>query len=179
MTAHIEPVIKMADDIAKKLAAGMKAMEEGDFKKAYSAYKKICAENPNDAECWYYKAECGNYASGMGEAKVKDEEIIEAYEKAIELDAKCEYYESYGLFLISINKFDDAEKIFCEAAEADESRSASLYSEFAVEYFNQVTALYDEIIERQPEAKEKFEKKALEYLLKAIDVTPEEAKKLL
>ena len=65
--------IKMADDLAKKLAAGMKAMDEGDFKKAYSSFKKLCAENPDDAECWYYKAECGNYASGMGEAKVKDE----------------------------------------------------------------------------------------------------------
>ena len=96
----------MADDLSKKLAAGMKAMDEGDFKKAYSSFKKLCDENPNDAECWYYKAECGNMAAGMFGAKVKDEDIIEAYNKAIELDPQCDYYESYGLYCISINKYD-------------------------------------------------------------------------
>ena len=48
------------DGLDKKLAAGMKAMDEGDFKKAYSAFKKLAEEFPDEAECWYYKAECGN-----------------------------------------------------------------------------------------------------------------------
>ena len=169
----------MADDLSKKLAAGMKAMDEGDFKKAYSTYKKLCAENPDDASCWFYKAECGNYASGMGEAKVKEEEIIEAYNKAIELDPQCDYYEAYGLFCISIYKYDEAEKAFNEAAEADESRSANLYSEFAVEYFNTITAQYADILENDPNAGDKFTKKALEYMLKALDVDPAKAKQLL
>ena len=34
-------------------------------------------------------------AAGMFGAKVKDEDIIEAYNKAIELDPQCDYYESY------------------------------------------------------------------------------------
>lgn len=168
----------MADDLSKKLAAGMKAMDEGDFKKAYSSFKKLCDENPNNAECWYYKAECGNMAAGMFGAKVKDEDIIEAYNKAIELDPQCDYYESYGLYCISINKYDEAEKAFCEAAEADESRSASLYSEFAVEYFNNVMASYGEIME-DPKARAPYAKKALEYMLKALEIEPEEAKSLL
>ena len=171
-------VITMADDLAKKLAAGMKAMDEGDFKKAYSNFKKLCAENPESAECWYYKAECGNFASGMGEAKVKDEEIMEAYNKAIELDPNCDYYESYGLFCISINKYNEAEAAFNEAAEIDESRAANLYSEFAVEYFNQVMAQYGEIME-DPKARAPYAKKALEYMLKALEIEPEEAKTLL
>lgn len=170
---------KMADDLAKKLAAGMKAMDEGDFKKAYSTYKKLCAENPDNAECWFYKAECGNYASGMGEAKVKDEEIIEAYNKALELDPQSDYYEAYGHFCISIYKYDEAEKAFCEAAEADESRASALYSQFAVEYLDTVMGQYGEILENAPEQGDKFKKKAIEYMLKALDITPEEAKKLL
>ena len=113
----------MADDLEKKLAAGMKAMDEGDFKKAYSTYKKLCAENPDIAECWFYKAECGNFASGMGEAKVKEEEIIEAYNKAIELDPQCDYLEAYGHFCISINKYEEAEHAFCEAATNPEHRA--------------------------------------------------------
>ncbi|MDD2779878.1 MAG: tetratricopeptide repeat protein, partial [Candidatus Methanomethylophilaceae archaeon] len=127
----------MADDLGKKLAAGMKAMDEGDFKKAYSQFKKLCVENPNDAECWYYKAECGSLASGMFGAKISNEEIMEAYNKAIELDPEnADYYQSYGQFCISINKYDEAEKAYCEAAEVDESRSSALYSEFAVTFFD-------------------------------------------
>ena len=45
----------------KKIANAMKAMDEGDFKKAYTAFKKLAAELPDNAEVWYYKAECGNY----------------------------------------------------------------------------------------------------------------------
>lgn len=169
----------MADDLEKKLASGMKAMDEGDFKKAYSVYKKLCAENPDNAQCWFYKAECGNYASGMGEAKVKEEEIMEAYKKAIELDPQCDYYEAYGMFCISIFKFDEAEGAFNEAAEADDSRASNLYSEFAVEYYNTITAQYADILEGNPDAGDKFVKKALQYMLKALDVTPEKAKQLL
>ena len=171
-------VIKMADDLAKKLAAGMKAMDEGDFKKAYSTFKKLCVENPESADCWYCKAECGNLASGMFGARVSDEEIMEAYKKAIELDPKCEYCESYGLFCISINKYDEAEYQFKSAVELDESRAANLYSEFAVEYFNNVMASYGEIME-DPKARAPYAKKALEYMLMALEISPEEAKSLL
>ena len=178
MGSDVTSLIKMADDLEKKLAAGMKAMDEGDFKKAYTNFKKLCVDNPGNADCWYYKAECGNMASGMMGAKVKDEEIIEAYNKAIELDPNCDYYESYGLFCISINKYEEAEGAFNEAAELDESRSANLYSEFAVEYFNQVMAQYGEIME-DPKARAPYAKKALQYMLKALEIEPAEAKTLL
>ena len=129
----------------KKIANAMKAMDEGDFKKAYTAFKKLAAEIPDNADVWYYKAECGNYASGMFGAKVDVQEIMDAYKKAIELDGdRVDYYQSYGLFCISVNKYDEAEKAYCEAAEMDESMSASLYSEFAIEYYNNVMATYGE-----------------------------------
>lgn len=168
----------MADDLSKKLAIGMKAMDDGDFKKAYSTFKKLCVENPSNADCWYYKAECANMASGMFGMKVSNDEIMEAYGKAIEINPNCDYYESYGLFCISINKYDEAEKAFTEAAEADSSRSSSLYSEFAVEYFNSVMSTYGEIMD-DPKAKAPYAKKAIEYMLKALDITPEEAKTLM
>ncbi|MBR2254436.1 MAG: hypothetical protein IJ856_01235 [Candidatus Methanomethylophilaceae archaeon] len=163
----------------KKIAAAIKAMDSGDFKKAYTAFKKLCTELPENAEVWYYKAECGNYASGMFGAKVDPEEIMEAYRKAIELDGeRVDYYQSYGQFCISINKYEEAEKAYCEAAEMDESMSASLYSEFAIEYYNNMMATYGEIME-DPKARAPAGKKALSYLLKAIDMSPEEAKSLL
>ena len=104
---------------------------------------------------------------------------MDAYKKAIELDGdRVDYYQSYGLFCISVNKYDEAEKAYCEAAEMDESMSASLYSEFAIEYYNNVMATYGEIME-DPKARAPYGKKALEYMLKALDMTAEEAKSLL
>ncbi|MCK9323400.1 MAG: hypothetical protein RBR05_05105 [Candidatus Methanomethylophilaceae archaeon] len=169
----------VADNLEKKLAAGMKAMDEGDFKKAYSAFKKLVEECPDNAECWYYKAECGNYASGMFGAKVAPEEIMESYKKAIELDGdRVDYYQSYGSFCISVNKYDEAEKAYNEAAQIDESMESSLYSEFAIEYYNNVMATYGDIME-DPKARAPYAKKALEYMLKALEMSPEEAKSLL
>ncbi|MBR4216762.1 MAG: hypothetical protein IKR87_03415, partial [Candidatus Methanomethylophilaceae archaeon] len=59
-----------------------------------------------------------------------------------------------------------------------ESMSASLFSEFAIEYYNTAMAAYGEIME-DPKARAPFGKKALSYMLKALDMTPEEAKELL
>ena len=167
------------DGLDKKLAAGMKAMDEGDFKKAYSAFKKLAEEFPDEAECWYYKAECGNYASGMFGAKITADEIADAYRKAIELDGdRGDYYQSYGLFSISVGKYDEAEKAYNEAAQIDESMESSLYSEFAIEFYNNVMAAYGEIME-DPQARAPYAKKALEYMLKALDISAEEAKSIL
>ncbi|MCQ2086383.1 MAG: hypothetical protein MJY54_03065 [archaeon] len=168
----------MVNDISKKLAAGMKAMDDGKFEEAYRDFRKLCNENPKDAECWYYKAECGNMASGMFGAKIDNKEILEAYSNAIKLDPQCDYYESYGLFCISIGKYADAETAFCKAAEINESRAANLYSEFAVEYFDNIMASYDEIM-NDPKARAPYAKKALEYMLKALEIEPTEAIALL
>lgn len=170
----------MADASAeKKIANAMKAMDEGDFKKAYTAFKKLVVEVPDDPDVWYYKAECGNYASGMFGAKADTQEIMDAYKKAIELDpSRVDYYQSYGQFCISLGKYDEAEGAYNEAAEIDESMSPTLYSEFAIEYYNHAMASYGEIMD-DPKARAPFEKKALSYMLKALDIDPEEAKSLL
>ena len=163
----------------KKIASAMKAMDEGDFKKAYSSFKKLAAEMPDNADVWYFKAECGNYASGMFGAKVDTQEIMDAYKTAIALDgSRVDYYQSYGSFCISVGKYDEAEGAYNEAAEIDESMSSSLYSEFAIEYYNNVMAAYGEIME-DPKARAPYAKKALTYMLKALEMDPEEAKSLL
>lgn len=163
----------------KKFDAAMKSMDQGDFKKAHTAFKKYTEEVPDDAEGWFCRAECGNYASGMFGAKVKDDEIAAAYTKAMELDdTNAQYFQSYGLFCISIGKYDEAETAYNEAAQIDESLSASLYSEFAIEYYDHVLGSYGEILD-DPKARAKYAKKALDYMLKALDMSEEEAKSLL
>lgn len=163
----------------KSFEVAMKAMDQGDFKKAHSAFKKFVAEHTEDAEGWYYLAESGYYAAGMFGARVKDEEIIEAYTKAIELDGnRPEFYQSYGHFCIEAGKYDEAEKAYAEAVQIDSSLAASLYSEFAIDYFDNVMAKYGEIMD-DPKARAPYAKKALMYMLKALELDPEEAKSLL
>ncbi len=163
----------------KKYDAAMKKMDSGDFKAALTAFKKYTDEYPNDAEGWYLRAECANYAGGMFGARIKDEDIIAAYTKAIELDdTRVDFYQAYGLFCISIGKYEEAEKAYNEAAEIDESMSASLYSEFAIEYYNHVLAEYGEILD-EPKNRVKYAKKALSYMLKALEMDENEAKDLL
>jgi len=166
-------------DIEKQLGDGMKAMDEGDFKKAYSKFKKLAEEFPSSPEAWFYRAETGNMASGMFGAKVADEEIMGSYKKAIELDPEnCEYYAAYGAFCVSIGKYDEAEGAYNEAAELDESNSSRFFSEFATDYYSNVLARYGEIMD-DPKARAPYAKKALLYMLKALDMEPEEAKNLL
>lgn len=174
----VTKLIKMAADLEKKLMDGMKAMDQGDFKKAYAAFKKLATESPESAEVWFYKAECGNYAAGMGGAKIADDEVAEAYKKAIELDPEnSDYFASYGAFCISIGKFEEAEKAYSEAAELDESNASRFLSEFAVDYYNAALARYGEIMD-DPKARAPIAKKAIEYMLKALEIPAEEAKTL-
>ena len=85
---------------------------------------------------------------------------------------------AFGLFCISIQKYDEAEEAYRAAAEVDESLTSSLYSEFAIEYYNNVMAQYAEIME-DPKARAPYAKKALQYMLLALDIDAEEAKSLL
>jgi Tfp pilus assembly protein PilF len=179
MAEEMESAYQRSAADQKKFDAAMKAMDQGDFKKAHTAFKKYTEEVPDDAEGWFCRAECGNYASGMFGAKVKDEDIIAAYTKAMELDeTNAQYFQAYGLFCISIGKYDEAETAYNEAAQIDESLSASLYSEFAIEYYDHVLGSYGEILD-DPKARAKYAKKALDYMLKALDMSEEEAKSLL
>jgi len=162
----------------KKFDAAMKKMDTGDFKAALTAFKKYTDEFPDDAEGWYFRAECANYAGGIFGARVKDEDVTSAYTKAIELDdSRVEFYQSYGSFCISVGMYEEAEKAYCEAANIDESMSSTLYSEFAIEYFNHVIA--DHEILDDPANRVKYARKALGYMLKALEMGEDEAANLL
>lgn len=166
-------------DLEKMIKDGHKEMEKGDFKKAYSKFKKAAEEFPESAEAWFLKAETGNMASGMFGAKISDDDIVDAYKMAIQLEPEnFVYYSSYGGFCISVGKYDEAEGAYKEAAELDEPNAARYLSEFAVDYYHSVIARYGEIMD-DPKAREPYAKKALKYMLLALEIEPEEAKRLL
>ncbi|MEM2839743.1 MAG: tetratricopeptide repeat protein [Thermoplasmata archaeon] len=172
-------------DIEQELNEAHDLIANGDFAGAVKKFNKIIKSNPNSAEAYFGKAE-----AAIGDPSVTPEEAIECYRKALALDPKNPlYWSSYAVFLIEQSKFDEAEAAYNKAAESDPENAALYYSEFAVEYamrapssmraFLEGKDVDDKMKEVLQKKEESIKKKALQYLLKSIGLSPEEAKRLL
>jgi tetratricopeptide (TPR) repeat protein len=154
----------------KDLEAGQKLMGEGEFKKALNKFKKVLKEDQKNAMAWFLKAECY-----IGVPKMNDDEVLEAYNKAIELEeGNPFFYLSRGAFCLESGKWTIAEESYKKAAELDEENEARYLSEFGVEYFNAMSRKYGDKKEYMKEAK----KKAATYLLMSIGLDVDEFKTL-
>lgn len=172
-------------DIDREIAEAQDLMISGNFSGAVKKYTKIMKANPGSAEAYFGKAE-----AAIGDSSTGVEEVIACYKKALDLDTKNPlYWSSYAVYLIEQGKFDEAENAYNKAAETDPDNARYYYSEFGVEYALRAPALMREFIagkeiDDQMKAvlqkkEESIKKKALHYILKAIDVTETDVKKLL
>ncbi len=175
----------MVADIDREIAEAQDLMIAGDFPGAVKKYTKIIKANPNSAEAYFGKAE-----AALGDPGVSSDEVITCYKKAVDLDAKNPvYWSSYAIYLIEQGKYDEAETAYNKAAEADPENARYYYSEFGVEYANRAPAsmrgfvegkeLDDQMKSVLAKKEEIIRKKALHYLLKSIDLSEADAKKLL
>ncbi|MDH4122513.1 MAG: tetratricopeptide repeat protein [Thermoplasmata archaeon] len=160
-------------------------MASGDFSGAVKKFNKIIKSNPSSADAYFGKAE-----AGIADSSMSPDEIIACYKKALSIDSKNPmYWSSYAVYLIEQGKFDEAEGAYNKAAENDSDNAPYYYSEFGVEYairgpssmraFVEGKDLDDKMKEVIQKKEENIKKKALQYLLKAINVSTEDAKKLL
>lgn len=148
-------------------------LQSGEGKKAMAAYEKAIKAAPADPRGYFGKAE-----AALSEQKVSPDNIIEWYKKAIELDPKNPFYlTSLGTFCIDCNKLQDAEMYFNKATEIDEENAPLYFSEFAISYFMRAPIVYEKFLDDK--TMDMIRKKSLEYLLKAIDISPEKAKQLM
>lgn len=172
-------------DLEQEINEAHELIARGDFVGAVKRFNKIIKANPNSAEAHFGKAE-----AAIGDSSVSPEEILECYRKAVSLDPKNPmYWSSYAVYLIEQGRFDEAEAAYNKAAESDPDNASLYYSEFAVEYamrapssmraFLEGKDLDDKMKEVLQRKEESIKKKALQYLLKAVGITPEEAKRLL
>jgi tetratricopeptide (TPR) repeat protein len=149
----------------KDLEAGQKLMSEGEFKKALNKFNKILKDDSKNALAWFLKAECY-----IGVPKMADDDVLEAYNKAIELEKNPYFLVSRGAFCLETGKWTVAEESYNLAAEVDKENEARYLSEFGVEYFNAMTRKYGDNAAYMKEAK----KKAATYLLKSIGIDTKE-----
>ena len=161
------------DESEKLIQQAHALMSEGDYQQAFSKFDKAIKANPNNGEAYFGKAEAGVLVS-----KVSVEEVIALYKKAISLDDKNPfYYSSLGAFCIDAGQFNEAEAAYNKAAEVDPDNGPYYFSEFAVEYNRRAPVVMEQFLDDNTRAM--IQKKSLKYLLKSINLTEEQAKKLL
>jgi len=157
----------------KLVEQGYQLLSQGECKKALSKFEKVIKEDPGNAEAYFGKAE-----AGMLVPKVTSDDVLAAYKKAIELDPENAYYHSsLGAFCVDEGRFNDAEQAYNKAADIDTDNASNYYSEFAVAYYQRAPEVHEQLLDEQ--GIEIIKRKALQYMLKSLGMTVEEAKELL
>lgn len=157
----------------KDLMDAQAALAGGEFDRAVSKFNKVIKADPKCAEAHFGKAE-----AAIGVPKVAAEDIQESYKKAVELDPKNPIYQSsYAAFLVEIGRFNEAEAAYIKAAELDPDNSRYYYSEFGMEYALRAPVVMEKFLDDK--TKDMILLKSLKYLLKAVGMTEDDAKRLL
>jgi tetratricopeptide (TPR) repeat protein len=160
-------------NIEEELGKAEMLLAQEEFDKARKKYGDIIKANPGSAAAYFGKAE-----ASMGVQKVPVEEIMELYKKAWELEPGNVYYLTIlGSFCADIGRFNEAEQYYNKATEIDEENASTYFSEFAIAYFMKAPIIMEKFLDDN--TKKMIKKKSLVYMLKALDMSPEEARKLL
>jgi len=157
----------------KDLMDAQELMAGGEFDKAVAKYNKIIKADPKCAEAYFGKAE-----ASVGVPKLTPEDVMESYKKAVELDPKNPIYQSsYGAYLVEIGRFNEAEAAYLKAAELDPDNARYYYSEFGVEYALRAPGVMEKFLDDN--TRDMIMKKGLKYLLKAVGMSEDDAKRLV
>ncbi|MEE8198808.1 MAG: tetratricopeptide repeat protein [Thermoplasmata archaeon] len=160
-------------DASAEIAEGERFLSRLDYDQAYSQFRAAAKKDPENAYAHFCQAES---ALGVNDAEPGD--IAGLYQRAVELEPdNPQYLNAYGLFCIDIGRFKQAEEAFNHAAEVDEENAALYYSDFAVNYYRQAPVVMAQYMDATTERM--IAKKAVDYLLKALDMTEEEMRSLL
>jgi len=157
----------------KDLKDAQEALADGDFEKAVSKFNKVIKADPKCAEAHFGKAE-----AAIGVPKMSVEDVQASYKKAVEFDPKNPIYQSsYAAFLVETGRFNEAEAAYNMAAELDPDNARYYYSEFGMEYAIKAPIVMEKFLDEK--TKDMIMVKGLKYLLKAVGMTEEDAKRLL
>ena len=157
----------------EEIAAGERALGALDYETAHRHFNKATRLDPKNPIAFFGKAE-----SGLGVPNQESEEIGAAYRKAIELDPENpQFLEAFASFSMDQGRFNDAEQAYLSAAKLDADNAAYYYSEFAVQYRARAPVVMEKFLDEK--TRDLIAKKALDYMLRALEMTRDEAKRLL
>jgi len=160
-------------DIEKDLMKAETLLAQFEYDKAKKKFNDVIKADSKCASAYFGKAE-----SMLGIPKAKVEDIMEAYQKALELEPDNVFYiTTLGSFCSDIGRFNEAEQYYNKATEIDEENASLYFSEFAIAYFTKAPIIMEKFLDEN--TKKMIKKKSLVYMLKALDMSEEEAKELL
>jgi tetratricopeptide (TPR) repeat protein len=160
-------------NVDEEISRGETCLNSLDYDKAYKHFSKAVKIDDGSALAYFGKAE-----SAIGLPKVKRENVGDWYKKAIELDpGNPQYLEAYALYCMNDGLFNEAEKYFKDAADTDPDNAPFYYTEFAIQYHNVAPIVMEQYLDDK--TKDMIVQKSLSYLLKAIELDPKDAVRLL
>lgn len=155
------------------ISAGEQALGQLDYDAAFKAFDRATKADPSNAVAFFGKAE-----SALGVPKVEAEEILGLYKKAIELDGENpQYRDALASFCVDLGRFNEAEEQYNAAAKLDEENAPFYWSEFAIQYARKAPVIMEQFLDDK--TRDMIRQKALGYVLKALALEKEDAKRLL
>lgn len=146
-------------------------LNEFEYEEAYAAFDEALEEQ--ESPRGYF----GRAEASLGLPKIESDSIIEDYEKAIEMEDNPFYHQAAASFCIEDGKFEKAEEHYRAAAELDPENKAHYLSELAVGYRFKAPVMMEEYVQQAGE--DIILRKALNYMLEALDIDREKAAELL
>ena len=155
-------------DVDKMIDQAKAHLGNGDFAKAAKAFEKVIKAAPDNSLGYFGKAE-----ASIGVPKFSMVDVAQLYKKAIELEPDNPFYhKSYGDFCLDNGLLTQAEEAYESAVNLDPESARFYYSDLAMGYYNS-GKLFPE---RQLNLTEDdLAKKALQYSLKALDMSEQRA----
>ncbi len=163
-------------DVDRLLEEADKQLNQFEYEDAYEKFSDLLEEDLED-EKLVARAHFGKAEAALGINEVEIEDILDDYEKAIELDDNPFYRQAAAGFCIDIGKFEQAEKHYRKAAELDPDNEQHYLSDLAVGYRYKAPIMMEEYVEQAGE--DIILRKSLNYMLEALDIDKEKAKELL
>ncbi|MBS3782422.1 MAG: tetratricopeptide repeat protein [Candidatus Thermoplasmatota archaeon] len=162
-------------DVEALLEEAETQLNRFEYEEAYEKFSELleedCEENV-EAQAHFGRAE-----ASLGLNEIDSEEILEDYERAIELNDNPFYRQSAGGFCIDIGKFEKAEEHYRKAAELDPDNKHHYLSDLAVGYRFKAPIMMEEYVEQVGE--DIILRKSLNYMLEALEIDQEQAVELL
>lgn len=155
------------DDLITK---GQKQLEEGKYKGALTSFKKVIAADPKNPDGYFGFAE-----ASVGNPRLSLVDVAQHYKQAIELDpTNIIYYTSYADFCFQMGLLRQGEENFLAAIEHDPENAPFYYNDLSYNYMN-CGMKFMERVEQMGQDKYDVMKKSVEYALKAVGVSKDDA----
>ncbi len=162
-------------DVDSLLEEAEKHLNRFEYEDSYEKFSQLLEKDID--EKLEARAHFGRAESALGINEIEIEDILEDYEKAIEIEDDPFYRQAAAGFCIDIGKFEQAEEHYRKAAELDPENKHHYLSDLAVGYRYKAPVMMEEFVEQVGD--DIILRKSLNYMLEALDIEREKAKELL